>query len=418
MLSLQESLKMPLNTLDDMFSRSINGQLNEPNMTMFTNTVKSLFSELLSDPEITKTVPLLDKSYFESGRLEPDTIVRYRGIIQDILNPEFFIGAYTKTDKSSGEKVWIQSKYKECITCDADSCIDFDGPGVITLERLPLVLAPVPGESSWVQAMTRTKTINPSRDCMTKDYDHVSEHGSKKRISDIYDDEQQFERNVNMRAETDDNTDINDMMIHKNNMDAIQDRLSDNPDAICCLAKVCDFKDDDFHLNDIIEILAIYTLDRTPIMELDDDDKFDDSINLPQSIMPHLQILSYRKLDSSYPLICRMNLNGGPLNDKSDICIVNNDCIGQPKGSTMIHLPSLQDTVFPLAGELMKVREALVNTLSTALAGQLVDRGTLSLSLSRATYIYFIYIPLSLSVCLSLSPLYYFISTFSIISIF
>ena len=62
----------------------------------------------------------------------------------------------------------------------------------------------------------------------------------------------------------------------KNEIDGIQERKmgSDDSNGMCCLAKACNFKDDDFHLNDAVEVIALYSLDvavpASSISELED----------------------------------------------------------------------------------------------------------------------------------------------------
>ena len=61
-----------------------------PNMDAFDEKIKNLYHELYNNVELYNKIPYLDKTYFDSGNLVPNSVVRYRGIVQDILNPEFY----------------------------------------------------------------------------------------------------------------------------------------------------------------------------------------------------------------------------------------------------------------------------------------------------------------------------------------
>ena len=42
--------------------------------------------------------------------LAPGSLVRYRGMVQDMLNPEFYLGVYQHKN-SAGETVWLQPRH-------------------------------------------------------------------------------------------------------------------------------------------------------------------------------------------------------------------------------------------------------------------------------------------------------------------
>lgn len=80
-------------------------------------------------------------------------------------------------------------------------------------------------------------------------------------------------------------------------------------DEVWCLAKMYDCIDNSFKLNDMIEIIGIYTVDHSLVSTgpvatdeyLLDSTSFDDDVCYPPSSMaPRLHCLSYRYDSSSY----------------------------------------------------------------------------------------------------------------------
>ena len=50
-------------------------------------------------------VPFLSKTALQSGKIAPNTLVRYRGMIQDMFDPEYYVGVFHKIDSSTGRSI-------------------------------------------------------------------------------------------------------------------------------------------------------------------------------------------------------------------------------------------------------------------------------------------------------------------------
>ena len=55
-------------------------------------------------------VPVLQAATVEN--LRPGTLVRFRGMVQDMLDPEFYLGVYQEKD-ANGDAVWRTGKYTD-----------------------------------------------------------------------------------------------------------------------------------------------------------------------------------------------------------------------------------------------------------------------------------------------------------------
>ena len=101
------------------------------------------FEPYLASDALRGTIPCindLDSSSIQ--RIPSGSLVRYVGMVRDMMNPEFYTGAYALP---SGE--WRTTKYDEFSNADIGSAV----PGSMqTWERKVFFCVAVPGESPWV----------------------------------------------------------------------------------------------------------------------------------------------------------------------------------------------------------------------------------------------------------------------------
>ena len=70
-----------------------------------------MFSSRLSLPQI----PSLNDT--PSHHLPTSTLVRFRGMVQDMHDPEFYLGVYEVEDTKSGKLCLRSGKYKDLVHC-------------------------------------------------------------------------------------------------------------------------------------------------------------------------------------------------------------------------------------------------------------------------------------------------------------
>eukprot|EP00887_Chlorella_sp_A99_P007055 scaffold2.g7055.t1 len=92
-------------------------------------------------------VPVLTEA--SADALPNQSLVRYRGMVADMLNPEYFVGEYRRADGS-----WQTAKYQDQLDEPLGGPATAPGAddGQLLAERRPVLLVPVPGEASWVKA--------------------------------------------------------------------------------------------------------------------------------------------------------------------------------------------------------------------------------------------------------------------------
>lgn len=111
--------------------------------------VLSYFGKRLEDTKSAAWIPLLNGSAphdFPAGSL-----VRFRCMVQDMYDPEFYLGAYEVLDTTSNSKKLVSGMFGDIARCQENEQLDIDSPNNITMDRQTLYCVPIPGESKWTK---------------------------------------------------------------------------------------------------------------------------------------------------------------------------------------------------------------------------------------------------------------------------
>ncbi|CAK9160591.1 unnamed protein product [Ilex paraguariensis] len=122
--------------------------------------VTDLFREFVFDNGGLSQVPLLNPTTIEW--VKPNTLVRYQGMIQDMLGNEFYAGVY------KDGATWRTNKFADASQFPMGSSSDMR-----VWERRLLYCVPVPGQNSWTETFSEA-LINS---CSTT----TSPHGEKRQ---------------------------------------------------------------------------------------------------------------------------------------------------------------------------------------------------------------------------------------------
>ncbi|XP_069755970.1 mini-chromosome maintenance complex-binding protein isoform X2 [Narcine bancroftii] len=123
--------------------------------------VVEYFREKLKEATAANWVPSLNDVPLHY--LKPNSLVKFRCLIQDMFDPEFYMGIYETVDSNAKSKILRFGKYKDVAECGQE--VALDSPKCVTLERQTFYCIPVPGESEWVKevyASTSQARGNPS----------------------------------------------------------------------------------------------------------------------------------------------------------------------------------------------------------------------------------------------------------------
>jgi hypothetical protein len=111
----------------------------------------------LSSPGASKAVPSLNACRLD--QVAPGSLVRFYGMVQDVQDPEFYVGAYEEVSPS-GEARLRTGKYRDvldvqpnCTVRPRDDC---------TWQRTPVVCVPIPMQSEWAAREIAASDAAPS----------------------------------------------------------------------------------------------------------------------------------------------------------------------------------------------------------------------------------------------------------------
>ncbi|KAK8542321.1 hypothetical protein V6N12_014922 [Hibiscus sabdariffa] len=247
-----------------------------------------LFRHFLFQESGLSQVPILNPKTLRW--VQHNSLVRYRGMIQDMLGNEFYVGAYREDGCS-----WRTNKFTDVsqypMESPSDTCI---------WERRLLYCVPVPGQSSWTE---------PSCDM---DPNWSSQSREKRRRMD---DEE--EDPMDLVPEDD----VKSSPITKKMRDGLPSASPEpmdlktasssssmskfqfvDKDNLPCLVKIYDSPESDLKLNDVFEFIGVLTFDSELAVEKDDNDELSNSfcddalVHLPPNKVPRLHCLVHRKL--------------------------------------------------------------------------------------------------------------------------
>ena len=131
-----------LPTLLKVSSARANGSPPTDELTTLAPTLRAA----LATPGALESLPSLVNCRVD--QIPIGSLVRFRGMIQDVRDPEYYAGVYEER-LPSGEKTLKTGKYRDVLEISSGGAVsDVNGA---TWQRLPLVCVTVPSETQWVQ---------------------------------------------------------------------------------------------------------------------------------------------------------------------------------------------------------------------------------------------------------------------------
>ncbi|NWV89889.1 MCMBP protein, partial [Machaerirhynchus nigripectus] len=135
-------LNSPLSIVQGFFAQNV------PNSD-WEKKVTEYFKEKLKENNATNWVPSLND--VPVHYLKPNSLVKFRCMVQDMFDPEFYMGVYETVDPNTNARVLHFGKYRDVAECGPQQEIDLNSSQTVTSERQTFYCVPVPGESAWVK---------------------------------------------------------------------------------------------------------------------------------------------------------------------------------------------------------------------------------------------------------------------------
>ncbi|XP_048360972.1 mini-chromosome maintenance complex-binding protein isoform X1 [Sphaerodactylus townsendi] len=175
-------LNCPLSIVQGIFAQ------NNPDRE-WEEKVIEYFREKLKENNATNWVPSLND--IPLHYLKPNSLIKFRCMIQDMFDPEFYMNIYEAVDTHTKTHVMHFGKYRDIAECGLHQEIDLNSTKTVTAERQTFYCVPVPGESAWVKetyaSMSQARvcpstSYTPSRHKRSYEEDEDMElHPSKQR---------------------------------------------------------------------------------------------------------------------------------------------------------------------------------------------------------------------------------------------
>ncbi|XP_041476433.1 mini-chromosome maintenance complex-binding protein-like [Lytechinus variegatus] len=115
----------------------------------WSNNVDGYFKNRLSDFTAWQRIPSLNHTPLHT--LKPNSLVRYRCMVQDMFDPEYYLGVYEVQDKANNTTFLRTGKYQDIAENTRDLEVNLESRRNVTCDRQTLYCVPVPGENNWIK---------------------------------------------------------------------------------------------------------------------------------------------------------------------------------------------------------------------------------------------------------------------------
>ncbi|XP_064382402.1 mini-chromosome maintenance complex-binding protein-like isoform X2 [Halichondria panicea] len=111
--------------------------------------VREYFESKINSQESLTQIPSLNHTPLH--HLPEGTLVRYRAMVQDQFDPEFYLKVYHSRHQQTKAESRHCGMYRDVTEQPAESEIDFEHDLNVTGDRLTLYCVPIPGETKWAK---------------------------------------------------------------------------------------------------------------------------------------------------------------------------------------------------------------------------------------------------------------------------
>ncbi|KAH8325666.1 hypothetical protein KR067_003718 [Drosophila pandora] len=214
--------------------------------------------DLLKDSSRWHSIPLLN--YTPLHKLKDQTLVRFRGMIQDMMDPEIYLERY-EVKSSDGSKRLHDGKFRDCLRLASGEEIDYNAEGNLHGERRTLFVVSVPGLNDW--SKEHEKQCGPQMELVTGQAQSPASAAKKRTLEeqegmDVDDaDEGTLKR---QRLEKISGTEVASASAPSLGSDyLLNSPLPDRPSMACMVKVYEDF--DAYQLNSLVDFVGFLSVD-------------------------------------------------------------------------------------------------------------------------------------------------------------
>ncbi|CAO2825793.1 unnamed protein product [Amaranthus hypochondriacus] len=284
-----DCLANPLGAVRLTFEKALSSGLNPSTSNGSDWGAIDVFRQFLSDDGNISQVPILNSTSVKY--IQPNTLVRFRGMIQDMLGNELYVGAY-----KDGLN-WKTNKYSDV----CQSQMDYS-PDMRLWERRLLYCVPVPGLNSWAEP-SESFSNHPRNLTSQLREKRPREDGQAVDHMELESNQGCPESPITKKMREDGHPSSSVMQEDMANEGTTHFALPDlERNCFPCLVKVYDSPESDLKLNEIFEFIGVLSFDQELAISKDESDlqsssfDEDDLAQAPHSKVPRIHCLIHKKL--------------------------------------------------------------------------------------------------------------------------
>ncbi|XP_015593977.1 mini-chromosome maintenance complex-binding protein isoform X2 [Cephus cinctus] len=248
---------------------------------------------ILEDAEALREIPLVNSAPLHS--FKDGELVRFRGMIQDMYNPEYYFENYEVRNSQTGECQIRCGTYKDTAYCLPHEEIIIDSKKNRSSERQTCVVISIPGLNEWAKEKCIKTNLNLPEVSHTSFKRTLEQSVEEMDCSEpIRKKEKMMENSENENTNTQERNNINTL-----SKEHIMNFPIPIDDGKACIVKI--YEDaTSYKLNQILEIVGFISLDPALSLIHDSEDAMDDSEvqihNPPTSLVPRLHAVKITSL--------------------------------------------------------------------------------------------------------------------------
>lgn len=279
--------------------------------------------EQLSKPEVRAQIPLLNCTPLHD--LRDNALVRFRGMIQDMQDPECFLERYEVRRKDDGSLLRVQDgKYRDVLVMDKnEEVVDFQAGNNKYGERRSMFVISIPGYNSWAveceQKMNlgrQPTVVGGSGELLSSGKRPLGDDEEMETDDPAVDRDSPFKKPmlpVEPSAKAQQACSSKSASSSESKQKVLSAEyllnspISDRPSKACLVKLYSNY--DDCALNSLVDVVGFLSVDPALDGSTDQMDDFEDEMsehqatNPPPSLIPRIHAISFQKLKHVNPLL-------------------------------------------------------------------------------------------------------------------
>jgi hypothetical protein len=135
---IEDWVSHPLNVVDGIRNES-GSATKEKVQEFFANRVR----------DGSHRIPSINDTAVEN--LKPNSLVKFRCMVQDMFGPEYYLSEYETVSKRSGQSEMRSGLYRDMADCPQGHEANFESVRNVTDEKHSFFCVPIPGETEWAK---------------------------------------------------------------------------------------------------------------------------------------------------------------------------------------------------------------------------------------------------------------------------